>query len=293
MSAASLHITSADDSFAVEVLPERGLDIGAVRFRGHRLDWHTPGDLPIDSPQAPDQTSLWERSFTGGLMVTCGLHNVGIPSEGHDLHGAFSATPASDVRLMPAPEATRTVVTGTVRDGDLECQRRIDIDVKAASIRVHDVVTNHGSHALQAPILYHVNWGAPLLDEATTVATGSARVTPRDAASGVICGDWSSPTTVGTGNEVVIEHLPSSASAGLACATIANPVIGINAVVSWRGLSRLHQWIDLRPGRFVTSLEPANCSVRGRSADRRDGTAPFLKSGDARVTSISIELEYV
>jgi hypothetical protein len=39
----------------------------------------------------------WLRGFGGGLVATCGLRNVGAPSEGHGLHGEISHQPARDV----------------------------------------------------------------------------------------------------------------------------------------------------------------------------------------------------
>jgi hypothetical protein len=57
--------------------------------------------------------------------------------------------------------------------------------------------------------------------------------------------------------------------------------------VRWSGLSRLHQWTH--PGEGALGIEPANCSVLGRAADRAAGRLPVLEPGEARVTTLEIQ----
>jgi hypothetical protein len=74
------------------------MDLGAAEYRGALLGWLSPTGVV-----APHFRELWGegwlRSFGGGLLVTCGLQNVGEPSErdGEELglHGRISNTPAT------------------------------------------------------------------------------------------------------------------------------------------------------------------------------------------------------
>ena len=83
---------------SLDVLCDRGMDLGAAEYRGAPLAWLSPTGVV-----APHFRELrgegWLRSFGGGLLVTCGLQNVGEPSEmdGEELglHGRISNTPAS------------------------------------------------------------------------------------------------------------------------------------------------------------------------------------------------------
>ena len=68
----------------LRLLPDRGLDAGDAWFAGVPLDWRSP----VGETAAVDFD--WMQSFGGGLMVTCGLRNVGVPSEGHGQHGDFT-----------------------------------------------------------------------------------------------------------------------------------------------------------------------------------------------------------
>src|SRR4051794_26858987 len=95
-----IELTAGD--MRVNVLPERGLDIGRAWFRGEPVAWESPlGELPWQGDFA--------RSFGGGLLVTCGLRNVGLPSEGQPQHGWYSSLPARDVEVDAAAARARVV----------------------------------------------------------------------------------------------------------------------------------------------------------------------------------------
>ena len=68
----------------LRLLPDRGLDAGDAWFAGVPLDWRSPVG------ESASVANDWMLSFGGGLMVTCGLLNVGVPSEGHGQHGDFT-----------------------------------------------------------------------------------------------------------------------------------------------------------------------------------------------------------
>ena len=55
----------------------------------------------------------WLRGFGGGLVATCGLRNVGAPSEGHGLHGEISHQPARDVRVARWVDGEQVVVSAS------------------------------------------------------------------------------------------------------------------------------------------------------------------------------------
>ena len=68
----------------LRLLPDRGLDAGDAWFGGTKLSWTSP--VGETAPVGHD----WIKSFGGGLMVTCGMRNVGVPSEGQGMHGDFT-----------------------------------------------------------------------------------------------------------------------------------------------------------------------------------------------------------
>jgi hypothetical protein len=263
---------------SVRVLPARGLDIGEVSFNGEVISWAPPGGVP-EAPAA-EGPGRWLSSF-GGLVATCGLGNVGLPSEGYGQHGSFTLTEATDVSVDR--DDGFATITGTIADGDLVSRR--SVTVTADTLAITDVVTNTASSERQAPILYHVNFGAPFLSPDLVIGGDVETSIPRDPGDPV---DWRRPARNRVLDDFVVEHrLASGAPRHL---TLTDAVRGPRVTVGWTGLERVHQWIDLTPGKYVTAIEPANCSVQGREFDRAVGRAPFLRAGESRATGVAITI---
>ena len=61
---------------SLDVLCDRGMDFGAAEYRGAPLAWLSP--TGVVAPHFREFAGgEWLRSFGGGLLVTCGLQNVG------------------------------------------------------------------------------------------------------------------------------------------------------------------------------------------------------------------------
>jgi hypothetical protein len=52
----------------------------------------------------------------------------------------------------------------------------------------------------------------------------------------------------------------------------------------------MHQWVHPAPGIAALGLEPANCSVLGRAADRAAGRLPMLAPGAERTTRLEFRV---
>ena len=61
-----------------DVLADRGMDIGLFEYRGVPLAWLSRTGVASPAFYEPAGEG-WLRSFGGGLLVTCGLTNVGPP----------------------------------------------------------------------------------------------------------------------------------------------------------------------------------------------------------------------
>lgn len=285
---------------SARLLPDRGLDIGAAWFDGLPLGWLSRiGEVHAAAPG----TRSWISQFGGGLLTTCGLQNVGVAAEGHGQHGSFSATPAHDVRVERVPTASaelELVVTAVVEEGDaldvhLRCARRITTRTGSGSLFVSDTVTNLGHRSLPAPMLYHVNLGAPLWSPGARVLVPSGtRTVPRDAVAEEFLDAWDlAPPPSPDAGERVYEHLLEPAGLGpRAMVHVVQEAVGLTATISWdpATMPRLHQWVHPRAGVYVLGIEPANCSVLGRAADRAAGRLPWLEAGESRTTTLQIEV---
>lgn len=240
----------------------------------------------------------WNAAFGGGLLTTCGLQNVGAPSEGHGQHGTFSHLPAGDVRIDRHLDGDEIVVTvrGVIEDADalgthLRCERRVRTRTDRGEVVLHDVVTNLGPAPVAAPIPYHVNLGAPLWPPGAELEVPSTEVVPRGAVAASALGSWQRPPEPSDGApERVFEHLVQPRADGRCVVAVTSRPLGLRLEVEWDAttLPRLHQWAHPATGVNVLGIEPANCSVLGRAADRAAGRLPMLGAGASRSTTLAV-----
>src|SRR5215204_1951267 len=135
--------------FSFTVIPDRGLDIGAAEYNGMALAWSSPTGVVGPWYREPEGEG-WLRSFHGGLLVTCGLQNVGPPGEISGLHGRISNTPAShvsrearwDQRGCCVLEARGEVRESRVFGANLVLRRTISARLGESLISIEDTVHN-------------------------------------------------------------------------------------------------------------------------------------------------------
>jgi Domain of unknown function (DUF4432) len=283
----------------VRILPDRGFDIGQAWFAGLPLAWiSSVGEsAPLSAPAGTD----WLGAFGGGLVTTCGLRNVGPPSEGHGMHGRFSHLRASDVRVHREQEGNDVVLTASASideadpdGGHLRVERSIRTRTSRGLLELTDVTANLGAVTEPAPILYHVNVGVPMFDQGARLEVDSVEVVPRDADAERGLSSWMRPGNPREGaREMVFEHRLRPDPSGWGSAALVNPAVGVRLVLQWRRaeLPRFHQWLHPGASMYVLGLEPANCSVLGRGADRAAGSLPILEPGARRATELRIMVQ--
>lgn len=292
----------ASGGLSATILADRGLDVGALWAAGHQLGWQsTTGAV---HPAYFHETD-WLRSFHGGLLTTCGLQNVGLPSTEDDtsygLHGRISNIAARNVghRVIEQDGVLVAEVSGEMREtdvfgSDLLLRRRITLPMGSTQMAIEDEVVNQGFDPAVLMLLYHVNVGWPVVAEGARLITPSARVTPRDDSAIAALHERATfpPPRDGFREQVFRYDLPADATE--VGASIVNPDFeptgGIGLTVSWdaRQLPHLWQWRMLGPGMYLTGLEPANCGLAGRAAEREAGSLVELEPGDSYHSGIII-----
>jgi Domain of unknown function (DUF4432) len=266
----------------IRVLPDRGFDVGAAWFRGVPIAWVSAvGETaPLPQPRGVD----WNDAFGGGLIATCGLRNVGAPSEGHGQHGTFSHLRAQDVSVERGDDeviARARIVDASAIGHRLEVEREIRTRAGSGHVTLSDVTTNLGPDPEPAPLLYHVNVGPPLWDAGARLEIDSKEVVPRDDDARAALATWDEAPALEPGApERVFEHV------GATRAAVVNEGIRLEVTSD---LPRLWQWTH--PGYGVLGIEPANCSVLGRAHDRAEGRLPVLEPGEERRTSVTVVVE--
>jgi hypothetical protein len=163
-----------------KVVLDRAMDIAEAFYNEHSLTWLS--HLGVTAPEPFSHHGAdWLRTFGGGLLVTCGLSHVGPPEEDENgergLHGMVSNAAAeveSIIQPDPANGQFEMRITGRIKQTrifgpSLELRRTISGTLGSASIRIHDEVTNFGNTATPHMLLYHFNFGWPLVDEGTDI----------------------------------------------------------------------------------------------------------------------------
>jgi hypothetical protein len=149
-------------SLSLDVLCDRGMDLGAAKYRGVPLAWVSP--TGVVAPHFRElQGEGWLRSF--GEPSERGGEELG-------LHGRIPNTPAAllarEVRWEGGNcllQARAEVRESKVFGADLVLTRTISARIGEPRVRIEDTVRNEGYHPEPLMLLYHVNLGWPLLDE--------------------------------------------------------------------------------------------------------------------------------
>jgi hypothetical protein len=281
------------------VLLDRGMDIGQASFRGVPLAWRSATTAKAPSYFEPEGFG-WLRGFHGGLVNTCGLSYFGAPSEDRGqalgLHGRASYTPASHVayggvwdgdtyELWCSGELREAVVFGE----NLVLKRRIRARLGESRLFIEDEVVNEGYAPAPHMMLYHVNFGFPVVSAESELLARSRAVHPRDevAAPGLPDHRRFQPPTPGYAEQVFYHTLAADAG-GSAQVALVNRAFdggrGLGGYLRFRleELPRLVQWKMMGQGTYVCGLEPATHWVEGRAKERREGRLQELAPGEAR-----------
>src|SRR5262249_14286371 len=189
-------------SLQITLSPTRGMGVLSARLGDVRLGW----DSPVKEVVHPTFMNLQARGGLGWLegfnewMVRCGLENNG--QAGKDefinnmgdkatmdltLHGKIANLPAQEVEVMVDREAPfRITILGVVHERmvfgpKLELATGVSTVPGSNTFRIQDVVTNRGAQPEEFQMLYHANFGKPLLEEGARFLAPVEKVTPFNA----------------------------------------------------------------------------------------------------------------
>ncbi len=283
-----------------KVLLDRGMDILDAFYEEKSLAYIS--HLGVNAPQPFSNQGIgWLRTFSGGLLTTCGLSSMGIPNKSntgeHGLHGRYSNIPA-EVLSIKQPDIysgdLNFEMVGKVRETsifgpNLEMSRTISGELGSAEIRISDSVRNCGNTSAPLMLLYHINAGWPLIDEGTRVVWKGERE-PRETDDQlssfnkeynfkVIPGPLEEHS--GFGEDVAFIK---ASGEGMANAGFANDheEIALKIEFSKEQLPWLIHWQHLGRNDYVSALEPATNPPIGQKNAKDQGTLIELEPGEVR-----------
>lgn len=187
-------ITVDNGKFSFVVLPTRGMNVWKAWLDKLEIGWQSPVRGPVNPvfvPIAEPSGLGWLDGFDE-LLVRCGLESNGAPEFDtetgrlkYPLHGHIGNKPAHRVEVAVDGESGEITVTGIVEEArfhfsKLRLTSTIKTKVGEPGFRIQDVVENFGGVETGAQLLYHVNFGQPLVDPGAQFVAPLRTVVPRN-----------------------------------------------------------------------------------------------------------------
>ncbi len=286
------------------VLLSRGIDIAQASYKGIPLSWMS--QTGAAHPHAFNANGReWLRTFYGGLVTTCGLQNAGAANidgdESLGIHGRISHAPAEDIGTATQwrGDDAQIVVTGALREAtvfgeNLRMTRRITAPIGGAEFHIEDRVENLGFKTVPLMLLYHINFGWPLVSEHTEIiAPSRTPPIPRDAVAEKGLANWAhleAPDLDYAEQCFFHDVLPDEN--GMASVLMVNRErkLGVEVSFDKATLDHCTQWKMMGANEYVCGIEPANCLVMGRATERAAGRLKTIAPGAESVFRVSVSV---
>ena len=298
------------------VIPTRGMGVLSVTMGDVRLGW----DSPVKEIVHPRHVNLTSRGGLGWLegfnewMCRCGLesngqtgldkfiNNVGDEAEMElTLHGKIANIPAQEVEVIVDKKPPyRIRIRGRVDEKmfygpKLELYTEISTEPGSNEFRIADELVNVGAQPQEFQILYHSNFGRPLLEEGATIVVPAKKVTPfnDNAAKSIDTFDTYNGPTLGFIEQVYCMRLAGDKNARTTI-MLQNQKKDRAVSMSWslKELPYLTVWKNTAAEQdgYVTGLEPGTNFPYNRRVERKHGRVPKLQPGAKHRMSIDFEI---
>lgn len=301
------------------ILLDRALDIGTATYNGIPVAWQSGTGAANPSRYQPEGLG-WLRTFHGGLLALCGLTQAGAPGAGIDhagstgaeplgLHGRIGAVPAHDVRIEREwiGDDYKIRLRGCVDEvalfhSKLRLERTLEITPGEPLIEITDTVRNFGGEPTPLMVLYHCNFGWPMVSAPFQTEDGrtipgselispAAKVVPRDAAAEPGIDHWNvfDPPTPGYAEQVFFHQIERRETVSAALLNYGLG-LGMEVVFDASTLNYLTEWKQMGFGDYTVGIEPGNCLPEGRVAARENGRLQLLAPGASQTFKLAFRM---
>ena len=290
----------------IVVIPTRGMGILSVTTNdGTRIGWNSP----VTEVVHPRHINLNSRGGLGWLegfnewMCRCGLesnghpgtdkfiNNVGDEAEMElTLHGKISNLPAQEVEIAVDKTAPFAIhIRGRVDEKmfygpKLELWTDLTVVPGKSGFAIHDRIVNKGAQDQEYQLLYHTNFGQPLLEGNAKFVAPIAELKPfnANAAKGMATYKTYAAPTVGFVEQVYMLK-PFTTPAGDTKVMLKNAAgtKGVSMKWSVSELPYLTLWKNtaaVEDG-YVSGIEPGTNYPQNRQLERAAGRVPKIAPG--------------
>lgn len=279
------------------IVIDRAMDISYLSYKSIPISWRS--STREASPMYYESKGIgFLRTFYGGLLTTCGLTTIGMPSidEGEELglHGRISNMPAENICANGKWEDDiyKMWVAGKVREssvfGDkLELTRKITSWMDRPKILIEDTIENIGAKISPIMLLYHINIGYPVLDKNSKLLEPKTKVTPINEEAKKAISKYSefSDPIPGFKEQTYLHDIEADDKGNSNIAIVNenfNNGCGIGVWVKFNknNLPYLVEWKNMQEVDYVCGIEPTNSLIRGRKVEREEGNLRFINPGE-------------
>lgn len=298
-------IKVSSDTFSFEVLPTRGMNIWKMWTGDFEYGWKSPTKGPVH----PSFVPLMEPSGLGWLdgfdevFARCGLESNGAPEfdeDGrlaHPLHGKISNTPARNVTIETDGDLIK--IMGVVEEArfhfmKLRMTSTITWKIGSTSLQIDDEIENLSANDAEVQMLYHINFGEPLLDAGSKFAAPIKKVVPRNDHAASSISNWQeylSPT-IGYEEQVYFLELAGDAEGNTqAVLKNSNESKGVAIRSNVKQLPYFSVWKNTTSSEdgYVTGLEPSTNFPNPKSFEKAKGRVVHILGLGKHTFSVGID----
>jgi hypothetical protein len=288
-----LHVDNGALRFSV--VATRGMSVHRVEGAGIRLGW----DSPVEKLVHPRHVELNDHGGLGWLagftewMVRCGVAFSGHPGADDGrlltLHGRVGNLPASKVEVVVDD---RIRIRGLVEERmfkfcAFELWTEVSTEPGSLSLRFEDRLVNRSGYEKEFQILYHANFGPPLLEAGARFLAPVKEIFPFDAYAAKDLGSYETylGPTRNYGEQVycVTPHADAEGrsavmlhdAAGRRGMALRFDAAALPALTLWKNTDTIEDG-------YVTGLEPGTGFPYPRAVERAAGRVPALPPGGER-----------
>jgi galactose mutarotase-like enzyme len=282
------------------ICPTRGMSLWKARLGEVECGWNSPVRGPVHPSLVPlaDPSGLgWLEGFDE-LLVRCGLRSFGAPdfdSNGkllYPLHGCIGNVPAENVNIDLSPDRRTLTITGDVYETrfllyNLRLSVKYTFQLGQPEISIGDVVTNLGGSTTTHQLLYHINFGSPLLTSGSQFQLAAPQIVARNQRAEEGLESWHQylGPTAGYAEQVYFAQ-PVADASGWVNSLLHNSLRTQGVAVCYRNqtLPYFTLWkntADQATG-YVTGLEPGTGFPNPRSFEEQQQRVISLQPGQSR-----------
>ncbi|MEX2114191.1 MAG: aldose 1-epimerase family protein [Pirellulales bacterium] len=290
------------------VVPTRGMGLWNAWLGDTKIGWNSPVKGPVHPHFVPvaDPGGLgWLEGFDE-LMCRCGLSSNGAPDFAvngvcqYPLHGRIGNLPAHHVEIVSDDATGEIRATGLVDEIRFLFQKlRLTATYKTtpgrAGLTISDEVTNLSGNPAELQLLYHVNFGPPMLDPGAMVVAPAKFIVPRDprAAEGISAWDSYPNEQQGFSEQVYFFELAADTD-GRTQVMLKNAHAsrGVLLRYSVKQLPCFTLWKNtpLAADGYVTGLEPGTNYPNPRSFEGQQGRFVKLAPGESARFEVDLDI---